>query len=91
MCPGPTVRLGETSTFYWTPLRQSDITWNFEKFLIGADGKPVRRYNPVTSPLNVVDDILEQIDIAKEMAKNNTGKKSQILKKMAKNHAEPKE
>ncbi len=27
-----------------------DIAWNFEKFLIGRDGKVVRRYPPPTTP-----------------------------------------
>jgi len=91
-CPGPTERLGETSTFYWTPIRQYDITWNFEKFLIDHEGKPVRRYNPVTSPLNVKDDIVELIEIAKAAkaakAKNET--KSNILKTMVDGHNKPK-
>ncbi len=27
-----------------------DITWNFEKFLIGRDGKVLKRYPPTTKP-----------------------------------------
>ena len=27
-----------------------DIAWNFEKFLIGRDGKVLRRYPPPTKP-----------------------------------------
>ena len=27
-----------------------DITWNFEKFLIGRDGKVLKRYPPQTKP-----------------------------------------
>lgn len=30
----------------WTPLRRTDIIWNFEKFLINQNGVPVRRYSP---------------------------------------------
>ena len=26
-------------------LRRSDIAWNFEKFLVGADGRPVKRFS----------------------------------------------
>jgi len=36
----------------YTPLRVGDIHWNFEKFLIGKDGKPVFRYHPT---MNDVD------------------------------------
>jgi glutathione peroxidase len=28
----------------------SRIKWNFTKFLIGADGRPVKRFSPVTKP-----------------------------------------
>ena len=27
-----------------------DIRWNFEKFLVGADGEVVARFNPMTTP-----------------------------------------
>ncbi|XP_018616433.1 glutathione peroxidase 9 [Scleropages formosus] len=36
--------IGEMKKFYWSPLRVNDIRWNFEKFLIRADGVPYRRY-----------------------------------------------
>jgi len=29
---------------------EGDITWNFEKFLIGRDGKVLRRYPPTVKP-----------------------------------------
>jgi len=29
----------------WQPVKRSDISWNFEKFLISPDGKPVKRYS----------------------------------------------
>lgn len=33
------------------------ISWNFEKFLIDADGVPVRRYKPGVKPLALESDI----------------------------------
>uniref|UniRef100_A0A8B9HTN8 Glutathione peroxidase 9 n=1 Tax=Astyanax mexicanus TaxID=7994 RepID=A0A8B9HTN8_ASTMX len=36
--------IGEIKKLYWSPIKDSDIRWNFEKFLITADGKPYRRY-----------------------------------------------
>jgi len=30
----------------WSPVTRSDVTWNFEKFLVNQDGVPVRRYSP---------------------------------------------
>jgi len=29
----------------WRPIARHDIAWNFEKFLLGPDGKFIRRYN----------------------------------------------
>uniref|UniRef100_A0A8C2CS39 Glutathione peroxidase n=1 Tax=Cyprinus carpio TaxID=7962 RepID=A0A8C2CS39_CYPCA len=31
---------------YWSPIKANDIRWNFEKFLITADGVPYKRYDP---------------------------------------------
>lgn len=30
----------------WDPVKISDIKWNFEKFLVGPNGKPVMRWHP---------------------------------------------
>ena len=34
-----------------------DITWNFEKFLVGRDGNLIERFNPMVSP----DDIAPRV------------------------------
>nr|XP_043628169.1 glutathione peroxidase 1 [Erigeron canadensis] len=34
-----------------------DIQWNFSKFLVDKEGKPVDRYYPTTSPLTIERDI----------------------------------
>ena len=31
----------------------NDVKWNFTKFLVGRDGKPVRRYAPTTEPKDI--------------------------------------
>uniref|UniRef100_A0A674M9G1 Glutathione peroxidase n=1 Tax=Takifugu rubripes TaxID=31033 RepID=A0A674M9G1_TAKRU len=31
----------------WSPINRTDISWNFEKFLIGPEGEPFKRYMPV--------------------------------------------
>lgn len=33
------------------------IKWNFTKFLIDKDGKPVKRYAPTDKPLDIAEDI----------------------------------
>ncbi|PKV66993.1 glutathione peroxidase [Pontibacter ramchanderi] len=35
----------------------SRVKWNFTKFLIDADGKPVKRYAPITKPEKITPDI----------------------------------
>jgi len=37
-----------------------DIYWNFEKFLIGRDGKPYTRYHPSAIDAN---DLIPDIDV----------------------------
>ena len=41
----------------WTPLKSSDIIWNFAKFLIDRNGIPYRRYYPTDFIENMIDDI----------------------------------
>nr|XP_053633204.1 glutathione peroxidase-like [Cherax quadricarinatus] len=46
------------SGLFYEPIRIGDIQWNFEKFLIGKDGKPYVRYHPtVEDPEDLKDDI----------------------------------
>ena len=35
---------------YYSPYRNSDVRWNFEKFLINREGKPVYRYPTRINP-----------------------------------------
>lgn len=46
----------------WQPLRRSDVTWNFEKFLINQNGVPVRRYSPKFPTIDVAADIKALIE-----------------------------
>ena len=45
--------------------KDSDITWNFEKFLIGRDGQVVERFSPDTPP----DDAALIAAVERELAK----------------------
>jgi glutathione peroxidase len=38
-------------------LGSQSIKWNFTKFLVGRDGKPVKRYAPSTKPEDIKSDI----------------------------------
>lgn len=46
-CPPVGVSFGSPSgRLFWDPLKVNDVKWNFEKFLVGPDGKPVMRWFP---------------------------------------------
>ncbi|MFC5531673.1 glutathione peroxidase [Cohnella yongneupensis] len=42
---------------YLTELTGEDIKWNFTKFLVGADGLDIARFEPQVKPLDLVDEI----------------------------------
>ncbi|KAI7801684.1 glutathione peroxidase 3 precursor, partial [Triplophysa rosa] len=48
-----------TNRLFWEPLKINDIKWNFEKFLVGPDGKPVMRWFPRVNVSEVRADILK--------------------------------
>ena len=33
--------IGDPKFIIWKPVKRSDISWNFEKFLIDQNGKPI--------------------------------------------------
>lgn len=39
----------------------AEIGWNFAKFLVGRDGKPIARYAPRTAPSDIAADIASAI------------------------------
>uniref|UniRef100_A0A3P8NQ58 Glutathione peroxidase n=1 Tax=Astatotilapia calliptera TaxID=8154 RepID=A0A3P8NQ58_ASTCA len=45
--------------FYWSPIKVNDIRWNFEKFLITANGMPFKRYELHCPIVQVEKDIAE--------------------------------
>lgn len=42
---------------YYSPMKNSDVRWNFEKFLINKKGKPVLRYHTRFMPADIRKDI----------------------------------
>lgn len=40
----------------------NDIKWNFTKFLIDKNGKPIERYGSTTKPKDIEDDILKLLN-----------------------------
>jgi len=49
--------LGNPKFINWAPVKRSDISWNFEKFLIHPDGTPVRRYSRYFPTSDIEEDI----------------------------------
>ena len=40
-----------------TAKKDSDILWNFTKFLVNRDGTVIKRYAPITTPEDIEKDI----------------------------------
>lgn len=49
--------MGDPKAIIWSPVTRSDISWNFEKFLIGLDGTPYRRYSKKFETINLEAEI----------------------------------
>jgi len=45
------------SQIIWGPVSRNDIGWNFEKFLINQEGRPVRRYSAYFETIAIAKDI----------------------------------
>ncbi|XP_055032434.2 glutathione peroxidase 9 [Misgurnus anguillicaudatus] len=58
--------IGDIKKLYWSPIKVNDIRWNFEKFLINADGVPYKRYD-LHCPVEEVEQ-----DIAILLERNRT-------------------
>lgn len=37
--------MGDSKLIIWEPVLRSDVSWNFEKFLIDSNGVPFKRYS----------------------------------------------
>lgn len=59
-CPPVTESFGNVSgKLFWYPLKVHDIKWNFEKFLVNTEGKPVLRWYHKTNVATVKNDIIQ--------------------------------
>ena len=41
----PSALMTDPKLIIWSPVCRNDVAWNFEKFLIGPDGVPFKRYS----------------------------------------------
>jgi glutathione peroxidase len=63
VCPPVKMDIGNPDMLFWSPIRVGDITWNFQKFLVDAEGVPYKRYDPAVLPSQLKDDIDTLIQI----------------------------
>jgi len=56
-CPVPDNLIDDVEKINWSPVKNDDITWNFEKFLLDHKGQPYRRYTPTVEPKEMTEDI----------------------------------
>lgn len=60
--PGSEEVMGDHTRIAWDPVKRSDITWNFEKFLVNQNGVPVKRYSKSFETKDIAADIQKLID-----------------------------
>lgn len=56
-CPSTRETFSTKEALYYSPLKNSDIRWNWEKFLITKSGKPFMRYDASTKPADIAQDV----------------------------------
>ncbi|PWA16239.1 hypothetical protein CCH79_00004558 [Gambusia affinis] len=49
----------------WSPVSRADVSWNFEKFLIGPEGEPFKRYSRNFPTIDVEPDIQRLLRLTK--------------------------
>ena len=49
----------------WSPISRSDISWNFEKFLIAPEGEPFKRYSKKFPTIDIEPDIQRLLRLTK--------------------------
>ncbi|CAO2595361.1 Epididymal secretory glutathione peroxidase [Lemmus lemmus] len=57
-CPHPSEVVSTNKHISWEPVKEHDIRWNFEKFLVGPTGVPVMRWSHLAPVSAVKADIV---------------------------------
>lgn len=53
----PSSLMTDPKLIIWSPVSRNDVAWNFEKFLIGPDGVPFKRYSRRFLTSDIEEDI----------------------------------
>jgi glutathione peroxidase len=56
-CPSPRRNFAEKDTLLYDLFDPDDIRWNFEKFLLDRNGRPVLRYRSSVEPIDIAPDV----------------------------------
>ena len=49
--------MGNPQYIMWSPVKRTDIAWNFEKFLISPHGFPIKMYSSVFPAKDIAEAI----------------------------------
>uniref|UniRef100_A0A6I8NQH6 Glutathione peroxidase n=1 Tax=Ornithorhynchus anatinus TaxID=9258 RepID=A0A6I8NQH6_ORNAN len=60
----PSALMTDPKLIIWSPVRRSDVAWNFEKFLVGPEGEPFRRYSRTFPTIDIEPDIKRLLKVA---------------------------
>ncbi|RLW03066.1 hypothetical protein DV515_00006856 [Chloebia gouldiae] len=60
-CPPVAEDFGNPNRLFWEPLRNHDIKWNFEKFLVSPEGVPIMRWYHRTNIAVVKENIVSYL------------------------------
>ena len=66
LCPTPNGFIDDLSNIRWSPVRNNDINWNFEKVLVDHKGQPRARYTAPYEPDDIREDIRKLIAACQE-------------------------
>lgn len=61
----PTSFMQDPKFLVWSPISRTDVSWNFEKFLIGPEGEPFKRYSRKFPTIDVEPDIQRLLRLTK--------------------------
>lgn len=61
----PSSLMQDPKFLVWSPISRTDVSWNFEKFLIGPEGEPFKRYSRKFPTIEIEPDIQRLLKLTK--------------------------
>ena len=58
-CPSPGHASYPKEEVFWDPIKPTDISWNFAKFVVGPKGHPLFRFMPDVEPMDLLPILLD--------------------------------